>query len=96
MSLTNTASRGFDSRLAQICALDVDEGIRPFRMTSVICTIGESFSWVLHALAFVVVFQRGGRGGCLGGFLFLFFPSLFLNRFKKRGVEKGSGQCSPL
>ncbi|KAK7497821.1 hypothetical protein BaRGS_00010955 [Batillaria attramentaria] len=30
----------FDSRLAQICSLSVDSGIRPFRMTSVICTIG--------------------------------------------------------
>ncbi|KAK7096172.1 pyruvate kinase PKM-like [Littorina saxatilis] len=30
----------FDSHLAQICSLDVDHGIRPFRMTSVICTIG--------------------------------------------------------
>lgn len=32
----------FDSRLAQICSLNVDTGIRPFRMTSVICTIGPS------------------------------------------------------
>lgn len=30
----------FDSHLAQICSLDVFHGIRPFRMTQVICTIG--------------------------------------------------------
>lgn len=37
--ITTLASR-HDSRLAQICSLSVDSGIRPFRMTSVICTIG--------------------------------------------------------
>ena len=36
----NSVTERFDSRLAQICSLDVDKGIRPFRMTSVICTIG--------------------------------------------------------
>ncbi|XP_076451508.1 pyruvate kinase PKM-like [Babylonia areolata] len=35
-----TRAERFDSHLAQICSLEVDKGIRPFRMTSVICTIG--------------------------------------------------------
>lgn len=38
--LGRTQAERFDSRLQQICSLDVDTGIRPFRMTSVICTIG--------------------------------------------------------
>ena len=75
MSLTNTASRGFDSRLAQICALDVDEGIRPFRMTSVICTIGESFSWVSSCFSLCCCFSKGG--GMFGGF-FVFVFSKFV------------------
>ncbi|PVD36440.1 hypothetical protein C0Q70_03424 [Pomacea canaliculata] len=32
----------YDSALTQLCGLDVDSGIRPFRMTPIICTIGPS------------------------------------------------------